>query len=193
MAKLSTFRGLLLALLVATAVTRIEAEVDNIDYDFRDFLQEGKTIWVRNTSEPGTITCRKDTLFKVDNRNASFERHFKNNSKSFQGSMKGEFFNWHHWEDPTHTPYDSMAVSNTENVHKTDEILELLDAKNDCAVVKVILGDLSNEGFPTVWRELRVSEAALTKSPSKECLDYFKLAAGGNPRPTYSPDCHQMP
>uniref|UniRef100_A0A023FU02 Putative lipocalin-3 1 n=1 Tax=Amblyomma cajennense TaxID=34607 RepID=A0A023FU02_AMBCJ len=190
MAKLSTFGGLLFALLVATAVTRIEAEADNTDYDFREFLQQDKVIWVRNTSEPGTVTCRRDTISKINERSVSFERQFKNNSQTFRESLKGELFNWQHWEDETHTPYDSMAVSNTADVHKTDEVLEVLDAKNDCAVIKVIIVDPSKVGFSTVWRELRVSAAALKKNPSDKCWNYFKDAVKKETsRPSYSPSC----
>uniref|UniRef100_A0A023FTZ7 Putative lipocalin-3 1 n=1 Tax=Amblyomma cajennense TaxID=34607 RepID=A0A023FTZ7_AMBCJ len=189
MAKLSTFGGLLFPLLVATAVTRIEAEADNTDYDFREFLQQGKVIWVRDTSEPGTVTCRRDTISTIDKRSVSFERQFKNNSQTFQESLKGKLFNWQHWEDETRTPYDSMAVSNNEDVPETDEILEVLDTRNKCAVVKVIVFGLSAEGLTTVWRELRVSEDALTMSPSAKCLNYFNEVVGKESRPSYSPSC----
>ncbi|KAK8780048.1 hypothetical protein V5799_018617 [Amblyomma americanum] len=194
MAKLSILRGLLFTLLVATVVTA-ESAADNVTYDFRNFLRQGQEIWVRNTSEPGNITCRRDTISNVHNQSVSFQRHFKNNSESFNISLKGELFNWEHWDNHSATPYNSMAVSGTKGTHKildTDEILEVLDARNECAVVKVIVVDPSKEEKPTVWRELRVVATALNKTLSQDCWNYFNGTVQNASRPSYSPSCERI-
>uniref|UniRef100_A0A0C9S585 Putative lipocalin-3 1 n=1 Tax=Amblyomma americanum TaxID=6943 RepID=A0A0C9S585_AMBAM len=194
MAALLSFLGLVFSLFVAMALTGSAPEASDID--FKHFLGDGKTIWVYNTSENGTVTCRRDKIFKVEQQSVCFTRLFKNKSRDVEENLNGTLFNWAHWDEPTREPYDSMLVSTPAGVEQTDEILEFLDIERICAVVKVIKAVLVAHGFPPVWRELRINASNLFVGPSKNCMEYFNTAvqeSNQTSRPSYFPDCGRSP
>uniref|UniRef100_A0A0C9S522 Putative lipocalin-3 1 n=1 Tax=Amblyomma americanum TaxID=6943 RepID=A0A0C9S522_AMBAM len=143
--------------------------------DFRDFLKEGKKIWVFNTTEPGNVTCRNDTILKINGSSVSFKRHFKNFTQTLEEELGGKLFNWEHSEEQEREPYDSMTVEKPEG-DGTEEILEFVDKDGECAVVKVMqLVNFSTDDSK-IWRELRVTNPDKGVEPGSDCWKTFDNA-----------------
>uniref|UniRef100_A0A0C9RXT2 Putative lipocalin-3 1 n=1 Tax=Amblyomma americanum TaxID=6943 RepID=A0A0C9RXT2_AMBAM len=167
MAELWILRALVFPLFVVTALTD-----ENKDYDFREFLKEGKKIWVFNTTEPGNVTCKWDYINKIQGSNVSFIRHFKNNTEISNEVLEGVLFNWDNLEPKEGELYDSMKVKISAE-HEIEEILEFVDDNGRCAVVKVMNVVNFNTDASKIWRELRVTNPEEGVKPSSECWKRF--------------------
>uniref|UniRef100_A0A023FQN3 Putative lipocalin-3 1 n=1 Tax=Amblyomma cajennense TaxID=34607 RepID=A0A023FQN3_AMBCJ len=188
MAQLWILQALVFTLFVVAALSDRNG---NQDSDFTEFLKKGKTIWVFNTTEPGEVTCRRDTILNIEDSSVSFTRQFKNNTEISVENLEGKLFNWEHWESKERKPYDSMTISKSKG-NGIEEFLEFVDTTGDCAVVKVMNIVDFNTDPSRIWRELRVTNPLEGIDPTSECWKTFDNAVnitGKNWRESYNKDC----
>uniref|UniRef100_A0A023FQM5 Putative lipocalin-3 1 n=1 Tax=Amblyomma cajennense TaxID=34607 RepID=A0A023FQM5_AMBCJ len=176
--------GLLAAMVVASSGANEE------NYDFKELLTEGKVLWVFNTTEPGSVSCRKDSILTVKDVAVTFERSFKNNSIVRKENLTGKLINWYIEVSPKY--YDTLEINDTQGELETQEILEYLNEEKTCAVVKVMKVKEYSDGTTGIWRDLRLSNDAVEQAVPPECFQKFEQAiqfSKTRPRTAYDSGC----
>uniref|UniRef100_A0A023G4R6 Lipocalin-3 1 n=1 Tax=Amblyomma triste TaxID=251400 RepID=A0A023G4R6_AMBTT len=82
---------LLLAVFFPTVLANHNKDVPESNVDIAQFLKQSWNLWVYNTTEPGTVTCRNDVYHNVTEQETLFTRYFLNNTRH-EKNLKGTFF-----------------------------------------------------------------------------------------------------